>query len=80
MEVPILIVDKGNQDMGIRAEDLSVPFYFHKDALLGFWIDPDIEDSTKMNEIVFYVGHGSFRTPYKKKVAEEFYEIIKKRS
>ena len=41
-----------------------IDFNFDETQLSGYWIDPDIDDDTKTQDIVFYLGGQSFKTPF----------------
>ena len=41
-----------------------IDFHFNPRHLVGFWIDPDVDDDTNTIDIVLYIGSSSFRTPF----------------
>lgn len=56
-----------NDDLGFAKNDLCcnlIDFNFDETQLVGYWIDPDIDDDTKTRDIVFYLNGQSFKTPY----------------
>lgn len=56
-----------NDDLGFKKNNKVcnlIDLNFDETQLSGFWIDTDIDDDTKTQDIVFYLGGTSFKTPY----------------
>jgi hypothetical protein len=77
MTINITIINKENEKIeeltGVSNDDslLLVPFHFKESSFVGFWVDPDNED------IIFYVGAESFRTPYSELTCSMFKNLVK---
>lgn len=57
-----------NEDLGFKKNNKVcnlIDFHFDETQLAGYWIDPDIDDDTKTQDIVFYLAGQSFKTPFK---------------
>ena len=55
-----------NDNLGFRKNNKCcnlVDFHFDETKLSGYWIDPETDDDTLTQDIVFYVGGQSFKTP-----------------
>ncbi len=69
--IPIYIYDSAklseNDSLGFEKNNKCcnlVDFHFDEMQLSGYWLDPDIDDDTKTQDIVFYIGGQSFKTPF----------------
>ena len=79
MKVAIWLLDQKklaeSEMTGVDSDVNSLTdFYFKIENLVGFWIDFADDDGSR--DIIFYVGGDSFRTPYKKALAEKFYKDL----
>ena len=82
MKVDIWIVDSEiedkNEALGIKSDAAYqlTPLYFRKSELTCFWIDVEKNTETGSRDIFFSIGSVSYRTPYRKDLAEAFLDII----
>jgi hypothetical protein len=62
----------------LKGTDTLVDLVFNEKTLLGYWIDPDENDSTgAFADICFYLNGEGFRTPFNEKTLLMFDEILK---
>jgi hypothetical protein len=56
-----------NESVGFRVNKDTVrlvDFHFDETQLSGYWIDPDVNDDTGNQDIIFYVGGETFKTKW----------------
>jgi len=70
--IPISILDKRSENLGIEINEKLTDFCFDSKCFVGYWIDKEDEG----NEIKVYIGSQSFLTPYDKKIIETFDSIL----
>lgn len=56
-----------NEDLGFNKNNKcfhEVDFHFDETQMSGYWIDPEIDDDTCTQDIIFYVAGQPFITPF----------------
>jgi hypothetical protein len=68
VDIYLIDYDKSdeNENLGIENKDIATKttFWFSDTALTGFYIDDNIDDYTKTQDIIFFLGGSSYRTPF----------------
>ena len=66
-----------NESVGFRVNKDTVrlvDFHFDETQLSGYWIDPEVNDDTGSQDIIFYLGGVTFKTkwsPQNEKILRE---------
>ena len=68
-----------NESLGIKNKQnpKKTAFWFNDALFSGFYIDDEIDDYTDSEDIVFFVGSSSYRTPFNPETFELFTSILR---
>jgi hypothetical protein len=82
VDIYLIVYDKSdkNESIGIESEDIATKttFWFSDTALTGFYIDDNTDEYTKTQDIIFFCGGNSYRTPFNPETFQLLTSILKR--